>query len=367
MTAPILKPAIDFNRLTAISTKPRHTELTPSSAIELVENAGTQRHRATAHGPNSRPLTYCARNGFQDLRVFKMKSLVEPYYHRDARREKGQVLRIIGPSLIGNLVVLIAATATVAASAQGTQTPDFSSATAGWTTPIAGDFTAVPGFPGPMLSNPAHPFLNNVEARERGITPSYRIGDLSNSNLKPGVKDAMQKDNDEVLAGKIAYSPSTSCKPAGVPAYLLQPGVLYFVQTPKEVVMIQSYDSQVRHIYLDVPHSAKVKTSWYGESVGHYEADTLVIDTVGLSNQTFVDAYRTPHSDKLHVIERWKLTQEDKGLEVTITVDDPETYYQPWKAVLRYRRTPGAVLEAICAENNQQFDYHMPVAKDPDF
>ncbi|HEY4266076.1 MAG TPA: hypothetical protein VGM72_12215 [Micropepsaceae bacterium] len=265
------------------------------------------------------------------------------------------------------MAVLIAAIAASAAAAQSPDPPDFSSATAGWLTPIAGDFAAVPGSPGPIVSDPAHPFLNNVEARERGITPSYRIADLSNPNLKSETKGAMKKDIDEVLAGKIAYSPSTSCTPAGVPAFLLQPSVLYFVQTPKEVVMIQSYDSQVRHVYLNVPHSARITPSWYGESVGHYEGDTLVVDTVGLNGKTFVDAYRTPHSEKLHVVERWKLAGGGNGLEVTVEVDDPETYNRPWKAVLRYRRSPGAVLEAICAENNLQFDYHMPMAERAEF
>jgi hypothetical protein len=268
------------------------------------------------------------------------------------------------PSL--SLAAIIAATTVAAASAQ-TAPPDFSGAEAGWLTPIAGDYAPLPGSPGPMLSDPAYPFYDNVEARRRGITPTYRIGDLTDRNLKPGVKAAMKKDNDEVNAGKTAYSPSTSCKPAGVPAFNLQPSLLYFVQTPKEVIMIQSYDSQVRHIYLDVPHAAKRTPSWYGESVGHYEGDTLVVDTVGLSDKTFVDAYRTPHSDKLHVIERWKLAQDGKGLEVTVTVDDPETYYQPWNGVLRYRRVSRAVEEAVCAENNQQFDYHMPEADKPDF
>ncbi len=271
-------------------------------------------------------------------------------------------MRTVAPFLKFGAVIALS----TAASAQ-TAPPDFSAAETGWLTPIAGDYAPVPGFPGPMLSDPAHPFYDNVEARRRGITPTYRIGDLRNPNLKPGVKAEMQKDNDEVNAGKTAYSPSTSCKPAGVPAYLLQPSLLYFVQTPNKIVMIQSYDNQVRHIYLNVPHSAAVKPSWYGESVGHYEGDTLVIDTVGLNTQTFVDAYRTPHSDRLHVIERWKLTQEGKELEVTVTVDDPETYNQPWKGVLRYRRVPGAVQEAICAENNLQFDYHMPEADSPDF
>ena len=205
----------------------------------------------------------------------------------------------------GICLAACAAAATLAAAALAQPAvPDFSSGAAGWITPIAGDYAPVPGTPSPLRYHPAYPFLSNVEARARGVTPNYRIADLSNPNLKPRAKDAMQKDIDEVLAGKTAYSPSTSCEPAGVPAFLLQPSVLYFVQTPKQVVMIQSYDSQVRHVFLDVPHSAGLKPSWYGESVGHYEGDTLVIDTVGLDGRTFVDAYRTPHSEKLHVIDR---------------------------------------------------------------
>src|SRR3977135_2811409 len=179
--------------------------------------------------------------------------------------------------------------------------PDFSSAVTGWTTSIGGDFIAVPGSPSPVLADPAYPFFTNVEANARGLTPNYRIGDMSNPNLKPSVKAAMKKDNDEVLAGKIAFTPSTSCKPAGVPAFLLQPSVLFFVQAPKEVVMIQSYDSQVRHVFLDIPHSANPKPSWYGESVGHYEGDMLVVDTIGQSTKTFLDAYPTPHGERMHV------------------------------------------------------------------
>ncbi len=252
-------------------------------------------------------------------------------------------------------------------AADGITAPNFSSASAGWTTPIAGDFVPVPGAPGPVLSDSRYPFLNNVDANARGMTPNYRIGDLANPNLRQRVRDAMKKDNDEVIAGKIAFTPSTSCVPSGVPWFLLQPTNLYFVQTAKEVVIMQNYDSQVRHVFLNVAHSANLKPSWYGESVGHYEGDALVVDTIGLSSKTFVDPYRTPHSEKLHVIERWKVIEEGKTLEVTMTVDDPETYYQPWQAVLRYRQARVPLLEAVCAENNLQFDYHMPVADKPDF
>ena len=180
----------------------------------------------------------------------------------------------------------------------------------------------------------------------------------------------MKRENDNVLAGKIAYTPRSSCMPAGIPAFLMFPVVepIYFIQTPKEVTMIFEGDAQIRRVYLDVPHSANLKPSWYGESVGHYEGDTLVVDTIGLNNKTYVDNYRTPHSENLHVVERWKLA-DDMTLEVTLTVDDPETFHEPWKAVNRYRRIqrPRAS-EEVCAENNQLlFDYRIPVANKPDF
>jgi hypothetical protein len=157
---------------------------------------------------------------------------------------------------------VVVATFSLAASAPPAPVRDFSIGAAGWVTPIAGEYIPAPGSPSPVLSDPAHPFLNNVEALACGVTPTYRIADLSNPNLKPGVKEAMKKDIDEVLAGKIAYLPSTSCELSGVPAYLLQPTALYVVQTPKQIVMIESYDSQVRHVFLNTAHSAKVKPSW---------------------------------------------------------------------------------------------------------
>ena len=70
--------------------------------------------------------------------------------------------------------------------------------------------------------------------------------------------------------------------------------------------MTSQFDHQYRHIYLNVPHSADIKPSWFGESVGHYEGDTLVVDTIGLNDRTFIDDYLTPHTDKLHVVERFR-------------------------------------------------------------
>jgi hypothetical protein len=147
--------------------------------------------------------------------------------------------------------------------------------------------------------------------------------------------------------------------PAGVPGFILYGGgAVRFLQTPKEVTMIFDGDMQVRHVYMDVPHSANVKPSWYGESSGHYEGDTLVVDTIGQNTKTVVDAYRTPHSDKLHVVERWRMVDNGNTLEVLVTVDDSDTY----------RRAQAQLGEQICAEGNfLLFDYGVPVAKTPDF
>jgi hypothetical protein len=132
--------------------------------------------------------------------------------------------------------------------------------------------------------------------------------------------------------------------------------------------MFKQGNWELRHVYLNVPHSKNVKPSWYGESVGHYEGDTLVVDTIGQNTKTFVDAFRTPHTEKLHVVERWRLIDGGKVLEVKVTVDDPDAYNQAWSSYVRHERAKDPLVEDICAENNLNlFDYHMPVAETPDF
>ena len=146
------------------------------------------------------------------------------------------------------------------------------------------------------------------------------------------------------------------------------PTPVYFIQMPKQVWMIFSGDHQVRRVYLDVPHSENPKPSWYGESVGHYEGDTLVIDTIGQNTKSFVDNFRTPHTEKLHVVERWKLADGGKALDVTFTVEDSDAFNQPWSGMRRYRRVEGEMVEDVCAENNQHlFNYKIPEAQKPDF
>jgi hypothetical protein len=251
---------------------------------------------------------------------------------------------------------------------QNVSPPDFSSNQVGWVGVGGGGpgFAVVPGHLPPVANDPAHPFVPNGTSAQ----PTYRIADLSNPNLKPWVKERMKKDNDEVLAGKVAFTARSSCRPAGVPGFMAYggPNPIFFVQTPKEVWMIYSGNQEVRRIYLDVPHSENPKPSWYGESVGHYESDTLVIDTIGMNNKTVLDPYRTPHTEKLHVVERWKMIEGGTAMEASFTVDDPDTFYEPWSGMRRYRRVKQEMLEEVCAENNTHlFDYHIPAADKPDF
>jgi hypothetical protein len=265
------------------------------------------------------------------------------------------------------LVVMAMASMAPAMAQQEAAPPDFSSGNAGWLT-FNVDFSVVPGATSPLRSDPAHPRVSNQEANRTGKQPTYFVADLANAGiLKAWVVERMQKDNAEVLAGKFAFTPHSFCMPAGVPGYHLygfQP--LYFVQTPKEVVMIYSNDQQVRRVYLDVAHSADPKPSWYGESVGHYEGDTLVVDTIGMNDKTFVDNFRTPHSEKLHVIERFKLVDGGKAMRVDITFEDPDAFNAPWSVTQRYDRIRQPMAEEVCAENNQQF-FKIPTADAPDF
>jgi hypothetical protein len=260
--------------------------------------------------------------------------------------------------------------ADAAGAGQAERIPPLAGQDFGWLADT--EFLAPLSGPGPVSFDKTHPYVRNNTVGQ----PTFRIGDLTNPILQPWVVARMKRDNDEVLAGKVAFTARASCWPAGVPGYLVfgcGARTVYFVQTAKEVVMINEGDQQVRHIYLNVPHSLRPKSSWYGESIGHYEGgDTLVIDTIGLNDKTFVDNYRTPHSEQLHVIERWTIAVDAKTLIVNVRIEDPGAFTMPWSARQSYVRTPqGPLTEMVCAENDANyFGYNVvpiPLAAKPDF
>jgi hypothetical protein len=220
--------------------------------------------------------------------------------------------------------------------------------------PEGDDFYPPESGPGPVMSDPAHPYVPNGEGRQ----PTYRVADLSNPILQPWAKEQMKKANDDVIAGEVPFIARERCWPAGVPAFQVFGRVrpVYFIQTPEIVWIIHRGDQQVRRVYMNVPHSPSLKPSWYGESVGRYEGDELVVDTIGMNDRTFIDNYRTPHSEQLHVVERLRLVDGGNTLQVSVEVDDPGAFTMPWRAIQRFKRyNEGGFREAICAENNFDF------------
>ena len=157
------------------------------------------------------------------------------------------------------------------------------------------------------------------------------------------------------------------------------------------------YDHQVRQVRMNQAHPAQVKPSWYGDSVGHYEGDTLVVDTVGIKvgRYAMVDWYGTPHTDALHVVERYRLIDAEaakdgfardakqhnvamgatanpqgKFLQLRFTVEDSGVFTTPWTATMTYRISPNGWEEQACAENIQWYsgkDADVPRADKPDF
>jgi hypothetical protein len=254
-------------------------------------------------------------------------------------------------------------------------------------------FIAPASGPGPVQQDPERPYVSNDEFRVSGKQPTDQLADVNNPILQPWARDVIRKRNERVLAGKPANPPHASCWPVGVPGFILRPMTepMYFIQTPKQVVMILSSKQEIRHIYLTDKHSANLKPSWYGESIGHYEGDTLVVDTIGIDDRTWVDGFGTPHTKQLHVVERFRLTEGGQGLEANVHIEDPGAFTTPWNGIQRFRQYEAAVRkvgadriaqlasiaegpmqELICADNPKAFFagqdvLPLPQTKAPEF
>ncbi len=179
---------------------------------------------------------------------------------------------------------------------------------------------------------------------------------------------------------------------------------LQLLQQPGKVTLLYPFNHEVRQIPLDVAHPAQLTPSWYGDLVGHYEGDTLVIDTVAVKVAPFtmVDWYGTPHSEALHVVERYRLLETDaarefwdrnakenfrigsndggaevdraytgKVLQLQFTVEDAAVFTAPWSATVTYWRGLDEPQELVCAENPHEYyakrDTAVPTATSPDF
>ena len=222
-----------------------------------------------------------------------------------------------------------------AAAQQNARIPDFSGNGTGWDS--KGGMTPVPGSPSPVTQDPRVRYVpNNV-----GEQPTWRYGDLNNPNLTEAAKKGLREANALHDKGFAMYNRTSRCWMPGIPALDLSPGRTYFIQTPNVVYILWQRDQIVRRIPLTRTRTGAPKTSWHGDSIGWYEGDTLVVDTVAQDTRTFADLFRTPISDKFHVVERFRLVEDGgKELEVEFTVEDPVMFVKPWKATKRWSATP---------------------------
>ena len=221
--------------------------------------------------------------------------------------------------------------------------------------------------PGPVLSIVA----TGTKTNDNGAV--YRQGDYRAPILQPWAAEAVRVHAESEHAGEPVRSAKETCSPMGVP-YILELNLrAQIVDDGKQIVFLYEQLMQPRIARLNVAHPSNLKPSWYGDSVAHWEGDTLVVDTVGIDKRSWVDAFGTPHTDKLHVVEHYHL-RNPNTLEVLFTVEDPGAFTTPWSAIATYRKdrsTSEPFTEIVCAENNLDAStgefYPIPTADKPEF
>src|SRR5215471_18331801 len=206
----------------------------------------------------------------------------------------------------------------VATLAAAVATPVFGQAVEPALAPNSGkeNATSVPDLSGiwgrwfnlePRSSGPG-PIVSKLRRPDGSIIHSV-VGDYTNPILRPEAAVTVKKIGEMELSGTVLPNPHNQCWPEPTPFTLSIQLGMQLIQQKDKVVLLYLSDHQVRHVRLNVPHSVHAVPSWQGESVGHYEGDTLVIDTIGqkVGPLSMVDRYGTPFSDSLHVIERYRL------------------------------------------------------------
>jgi hypothetical protein len=258
----------------------------------------------------------------------------------------------------------------LASAATAPAVPDFYRNATPWSTSKGKNFFAPPpgspGAAGPIGNHPDHPSRGN----ETGM-PTPRVGNDLNPLLTPWAAGLMRRAREAIEAGAEPFDPSARCWMPGVPA-ILTFGVapMYFLQTPNEVTIVYERGQLARHVYLTRQHSPNPKPSWHGESIGWYEGDTLVVDTIGFNGKTHIDVFGVPSSTKLHVVERYRIVNNE--LHVLVTVEDPEAFKQPFSMFKSFEvGDEPRMQEIICQEAGEDPFYKgekpLPVATKVDF
>ena len=296
----------------------------------------------------------------------------------------------LSAAMVVGVATILPLGASMAADAEGT-VPDFNSSGFGWHSRTVANLPPPPGTPGehgPIGDHPDHPHFSNNSGR----TPTPRIGNDLHPLLQPWAAERIRVANEAIHAGGTRFQAQGRCWPPGVPNilnYTAEP--MLFLQNPDEVTMIYQRGQVVRHIFLNEEHPEDLAPTWMGHSIGHYEGDTLVIDTVAIDSRSLLDEFGTPHTDQLHVIERYRIVRgspdlitndpipvdpyfanpENEVLHVIAWIEDPGTFTAPYTVMQLYERATNRFEESICAENSfDRFNQGLvpvPTDQTPDF
>lgn len=254
----------------------------------------------------------------------------------------------------------------------------------------------------PLPSGPA-PVTNTKRLPDGTSNGTQLVGDYGNLLLKPEAAALLKQRGEISISGHAYPDPSNQCAPYHPPYAFSIQLAMHVLQEKDQIIILYNQDDQVRRVRLNSLHPAKLVPSAMGDSIGYYEGDTLVVDTVGIKAGPLVmtDRLGTPQSEALHLIERYRLidaaeakdSQErhekqngriggaggamaidanyGKGLQLRFTVEDPNVFTMPWSAIVTYRRSSLPWIEQVCAENFREYyddkDTNVPQTNKPDF
>jgi hypothetical protein len=293
-----------------------------------------------------------------------------------------------GAALLGVVTAMLLMSGGTTPAAEQSVLPDFFMGGFGWHSRQANIMPPMPGAPGesgPIRDHPDFPHASN----NSGLLPNERIGDDTSPLLQPWAAQVTREANEKVFAGGFPFSAAQRCFPPGVPGFLgFTAEPMLFLQTTDMMTIVHQRGQTVRRIYLNEKHSDNPTPSWMGESIGHYEGDTLVVDTIGLNDKTYMGNFPIPHSEELHVVERIRIIPgspdlltdaprprddpyfidpNNKVIQIVATVEDPVAFTAPYSMMMLYELADYDMEEAICPENNDdRFNQGLvPIPNDP--
>ena len=208
--------------------------------------------------------------------------------------------------------------------------------------------------PGPLAKPNANPRDFSGMWQQRGYAIRYPVVGGGEAPYLPWAAAEAKRRSDAQAAGKPIADSTAQCLPSGMPRIMGAPYPIKIMQNDKEMVILHEVQHLMTFVFLNEEHPKELDRTFHGHSVGHWEGDTLVIDTVALNKDTLINEAGDPHSDKLHVVQRWKKIDNGAAIENILTIDDPGAYSKPWSIRFVYYWKPEIrFMEYICEENNR--------------